>query len=173
MFKSQLSKVVKTAVTSALVSAVLASPAMAAKPSKPAYQDLEITGVLQEIVGPSLRCASKFGGTILGFGSSPTLGKLGFVANDCITPNGAGFTFSDGYFVITTLTGEQIYATYGGQFVPTGEGSKFVFNGATFQVTGGTGRYFKASGGGDLTGGEDMTTGQGNITLKGRILLKK
>jgi len=166
MFKSTL----RIAFTSALVSAALCAPATAAKPS---YQDLEINGVLQELVGPSLRCASKFGGTILGYGASPTLGKLGFVANDCITPSGASFNFSDGLFVITTLSGEQVYANYSGQFVPTGEGSKFVFNGATFTITGGTGRYFKASGGGNLSGGEDMQTGQGTIQLKGRILLKK
>jgi len=169
MFKSTL----RIAFTSALVSAALCAPASAAKPAKQTYQDLEISGVLQELVGPSLRCASKFGGTILGFGSSPTLGKVGFVANDCITPNGTAFTFSDGIFVVTLLTGEQLFAKYGGQFIPTGEGTKFVFNGATFTITGGTGRYFKATGGGDLTGGEDMSNGQGNITLKGRILLKK
>jgi len=166
MFKSTL----RLAFTSALVSAALCAPASAAKQT---YQDLEINGVLQEIPGPSLRCASKFGGTILGFGSSPTLGRVGFVANDCITPNGTSFTFSDGIFVVTTLTGEQLFAKYGGQFVPTGEGTKYVFNGATFTITGGTGRYFKATGGGDLTGGEDMSNGQGNIKLKGRILLKK
>ena len=166
MFKSTL----RIAFTSALVSAALCAPASAAKQT---YQDLEINGVLQELVGPSLRCASKFGGTILGYGSSPTLGKLGFVANDCITPNGTSFNFSDGLFVITTLSGEQVYAKYSGQFVPTGEGSKFVFNGATFNITGGTGRYSKATGGGDLSGGEDMQTGQGTIQLKGRILLKK
>lgn len=152
--------------------AVLLSAALGAHADSATYKDFQVSGVLQEIPGPSLRCPSKFGGTILGFGASPLLGKLTFLASDCITPNGATFTFSDGKFIITTLTGDLVFANYSGQFVPTGEGTKFVFSNATFQITGGTGSYFKASGGGNLTGGEDMATGQGTIQLSGRILTK-
>ena len=152
--------------------AVLMSAALCASAAPAAYKDFQLSGVLQEMPGPSARCASHFGGTILGFGSSAAVGKVTFLASDCITPNGSTYTFSDGKFLITTLTGELIFANYSGQFVPTGEGTKFVFNNATFQVTGGTGRYAKASGGGDLTGSEDMTTGQGTLNLSGRILMK-
>jgi hypothetical protein len=152
--------------------AVLLSAAVAAQAGPATYKDFQVSGVLQEIPGPSLRCASKFGGTILGFGTSPLLGKITFLASDCITPNGSTFTFSDGKFIITTLNGDLVFANYSGQFVPTGEGTKFVFSNATFQITGGTGSYFKASGGGNLTGGEDMATGQGTIQLTGRILSK-
>jgi len=152
--------------------AVLLSAALGAHADSATYKDFQVSGVLQEIPGPSLRCPSKFGGTILGFGASPLLGKLTFLASDCITPNGATFTFSDGKFIITTLTGDLVFANYSGQFVPTGEGTKYVFSNATFQITGGTGSYFKASGGGNLTGGEDMATGQGTIQLSGRILTK-
>jgi hypothetical protein len=74
--------------------------------------------------------------------------------------------------LITTLTGELIYANYSGQFVPTGDGTKYAFTGATFQITGGTGRYVNATGGGDMTGGEDMATGQGTVQLTGRMLSK-
>jgi hypothetical protein len=56
--------------------------------------------------------------------------------------------------------------------VPTGEGTKFVFSNASFTITGGTGRYAKATGSGTLSGGEDMANGQGTIQLKGRILSK-
>jgi hypothetical protein len=152
--------------------AVLMSAALCASAAPATYKDFKLSGVLQEIPGPSARCASNFGGTILGFGASSAIGKVTFLASDCITPNGTTYTFSDGKFLITTLTGELIFANYSGQFVPTGEGTKFVFSGATFQVTGGTGRYARASGGGDMTGGEDMTTGQGTIQLSGRILMK-
>jgi hypothetical protein len=152
--------------------AVLMSAALCASAAPATYKDFKLSGVLQEIPGPSARCASKFGGTILGFGASSAIGKVTFLASDCITPNGTTYTFSDGKFLITTLTGELIFAHYSGQFVPTGEGTKFVFSGATFQVTGGTGRYARASGGGDMTGGEDMTTGQGTIQLSGRVLMK-
>jgi hypothetical protein len=56
--------------------------------------------------------------------------------------------------------------------VPTGVGTQYTFNSATFTITGGTGKYFQATGGGSFNGGEDMVTGQGTIQLKGRILLK-
>ncbi|GAA4655319.1 hypothetical protein GCM10025794_14210 [Massilia kyonggiensis] len=153
--------------------AVLMSAAICASADPATYKDFKVSGVLQEIPGPSARCASNFGGTILGFGTSSVAGnKVTFLASDCITPNGTSFTFSDGKLLITTMTGELIYADYSGQFVPTGEGTKYVFSNATFQITGGTGRYAKATGGGDLTGGEDMATGQGTMQLSGRILAK-
>jgi hypothetical protein len=151
---------------------VLMSAAFSASAAKPTSQAFEVSGVIQEIPGPSLRCPSKFGGTILGFGDSNVLGKVTFLSSDCITPNGTTYTFSDGRFMITTLTGELLFASYSGQFVPTGEGTNFVFSNASFQITGGTGRYFKATGGGDLTGGEDMASGKGTIKLSGKILVK-
>jgi hypothetical protein len=101
-------------------------------------------------------------------GDSPQLGRVVFMANDCITPTPPLFNFA-GRFIVTTLTGEQIYANYSGQFVPTGEGTKHVFSGATFQITGGTGKYSKATGGGALTGAEDIVTGNGNLKLSGQI----
>ena len=153
--------------------ALLMSAALCASADPATYKDFKVSGVLQEIPGASARCASNFGGTILGYGTGNLAGsKVTFMATDCITPNGTSYTFSEGKFLITTLTGELIYADYSGQFVPTGEGTRFVFSNATFQITGGTGRYYKATGGGDMTGSEDMTTGQGTIQLSGRILAR-
>jgi hypothetical protein len=152
--------------------ALLMSAAVGASAASSSYKDFELSGVLQEVPGPSARCASQFGGTIMGYGVSTSLGKVSFLASDCITPNGNSFTFSEGRFMITTMTGELLFASYNGQFVPTGEGTKYVFTNASYAITGGTGRYAKATGSGTLSGGEDMATGQGNIQLKGRILLK-
>jgi hypothetical protein len=152
--------------------ALLMSAAVGASAASSSYKDFELSGVLQEVPGPSARCASQFGGTIMGYGVSTSLGKVSFLASDCITPNGNSFTFSEGRFMITTMTGELLFASYNGQFVPTGEGTKYVFSSASFEITGGTGRYAKATGSGTLSGGEDMATGQGNIQLKGRILTK-
>jgi hypothetical protein len=152
--------------------ALLMSAALGASAAQSSYQDFELSGVLQEVPGPMPRCASQFGGTIMGYGSSALLGKLTFLSSDCITPNGTSYTFSDGRFMITTMTGELVFASYNGQFVPTGVGTNYVFSSASFQITGGTGRYAKATGSGTLGGGEDMATGQGNIQLKGRILFK-
>ena len=133
---------------------------------------LEISGVLQEQAGPSTRCPSQFGGTIVGHGDSALVGRVAFIGTDCITPSGYLFNFSDGRLIIVTRSGEQIYANYSGQFVPTGDGAKYVFSGATFQITGGSGQYNKATGGGNFTGGEDMATGAGTIKLSGQITYK-
>jgi hypothetical protein len=163
--------ILRIATTALFLSAAVSATAQAATGNM-STKDFELSGVLQEIPGPSARCASQFGGTILGFGTSALLGKVTFLSSDCITPNGSGFTFSNGKFMITTMTGELIFADYSGQFLPTGQGTNFVFSNASFQVTGGTGRYSKSTGGGDLLGGEDMATGKGTIQLKGRILTK-
>jgi hypothetical protein len=146
---------------------LLASVSASANPAT--TKPLAIAGVFQEIAGPSLRCPSKFGGTIVGHGDSALLGRVAFIASDCITPSGPLFNFSDGRFVIVTVSGDQIFASYSGQFVPTGVGANYVFSGATFQVTGGNGRYAKANGGGTLSGGSDMVTGQGQLQLSGQI----
>lgn len=132
---------------------------------------ITIEGTLVEAVGPADRCLSKFGGTISGHGNSDLMGgKVVFIATDCITPVGVLYNFSGGKFVVMTTSGDQIFANYSGQFVPTGEGAKFVFSGATFQVTGGTGKFARVTGGGTLSGGEDMITGAGNIKLEGKVL---
>jgi hypothetical protein len=138
------------------VAATLLLAASGATMAAPAVNmPIEINGVLTEIPGPSLRCPSKFGGTIIGRGEGALTGPVAFIANDCITPSGTSFTFSAGKMIVLT-----------------GVGSNFVFSNATFQVTGGTGKFSKASGGGNLTGGEDMATGQGTIKLKGNISYK-
>lgn len=137
-------------------------------------EPLDVEGVLVEEVGQSARCPTNFGGTISGHGTSQMMGgKVVFIATDCITPTPPLFNFSAGKFIIMTTSGDQIYANYSGQFVPTGEGAKFVFSNATFQITGGTGKFSKVSGGGSLTGSEDMATGTGTIKLTGNAQYMK
>jgi len=131
--------------------------------------NLEVSGVIQEVPGPMARCPSQYGGTITGYGSSALLGRVAFIANNCITQNGNLFTFDRGRFIIMTVSGDQIYADYSGQFVPTGQGANYVFSNTSFSIVGGTGRYMFATGGGQLQGGEDMTTFSGTITLSGKI----
>lgn len=131
-----------------------------------------IDGVLQEIPGVQLRCPSKFGGTIIGRGEGTLTGPVAFLSSDCITPSGTSYTFSAGKLIVIAVAGDQIFADYSGQFVPTGVGANYVFSNATFQITGGTGKYSKATGGGTLTGGENMSTGAGTIKLSGTISYK-
>lgn len=159
----------RTIARPAAVTLLLAASASASAGSWE-VQALDVEGVLVEAVGPADRCLSKFGGTISGHGTSALMGgKVVFIATDCITPVPPLYNFSNGKFIVMTTTGEQIYANYSGQMVPTGEGAKYVFSGATFQVTGGTGKFAKVTGGGTLTGGEDMLTGLGTAELNGKI----
>jgi len=159
MIKSAFQMLIGTAL---VLSSAAASAALITKP-------LTVLAVIQERVGPMARCPSQFGGVITGHADSAVLGRSVVVGTDCITPSGPTFNFNQGKMVIITMTGEQIYADYSGQFVPTGDGAKFVFSNATFQITGGSGRYWRASGGGTLVGGEDMVTGAGTAQLSGTI----
>jgi hypothetical protein len=152
---------------------LLMSAAICASAADTAYQDFSVAGVFQEVLGPSLRCPTRLGGTMTGYGASPTLGRIVFLGGDCVTPSGSMFTFSEGRFILTTLDGELVYASYSGQAVANTDPTHLTFTGATFQITGGTGRYKHATGGGTLDGTESVVTSQGNIALKGRILLQK
>ena len=165
MFKTILRAVARPAALTLLLAASATASA-----GDWVVEPLNVEGTLVEEVGPAQRCLSKFGGTISGHGTSAMMGgKVVFIATDCITPVGHMFNFSDGRFIVMTTSGDQIFANYSGQFVPTGDGAKYVFSGATFQVTGGTGKFKKVTGGGVLSGGEDMSTGQGTIKLSGQV----
>jgi hypothetical protein len=153
----------------AAISALLLMSAVGASANPFTIKTIEVNGVFQEQIGQSSRCPSQMGGTITGYGDSAIAGRVAFIATDCITPAGPLFNFSEGRFIIVTTSGDQIFANYSGQLVPTGDGAKYVFSGATFQVTGGNGRYAKASGGGTLSGGEDLSTGAGTIKLSGQV----
>lgn len=143
--------------------------AFGASAKSPTTKPLTITGVFQEQLGPSLACESKLGGKLAGHGDSALLGRVAFLASDCVTMIPPLFNFSMGRFIVLTSSGDEIFASYSGQAVPTGEGTKYAFSGATFQITGGTGQYARATGGGTLSGTEDIVTASGNLQLSGQI----
>lgn len=145
-----------------LMGATVASAASVTAP-------MTVSATIQEFPGPSLRCASKFGATLTGAGTSPTLGRVVMIGSDCITPDGPVLNFNQGRIIIVTANGDQLYGEYMGQVIPTGEGTKYVFNGATYRITGGTGRNFRATGGGTLTGGGDLLTGAGKLEISGSL----
>lgn len=149
-----------------ILSCALAASADTAAASNKA---LAITLSIQEQPGTMLRCPFKFGGTITAQGSSALLGRVVLIATDCITPLGPLYNFSTGRLIITTVNGDQVFADYSGQLVPTGDGAKYVFSGATFQITGGNGQYAYATGGGTLSGGEDLVSGNGQLSMTGKI----
>ena len=120
---------------------LLMSTALCASAGTTAYEDLSVSGVFQEVLGPSLRCPTKIGGTMTGYGTSPKFGPVVFLGSDCVTPSATMNTFSDGRFILTALTGELLFASYSGQAVPNSDGSQLIFTGGTFQITGGTGTF--------------------------------
>jgi hypothetical protein len=175
MFQSVMRLVTGSILMSAALGAMAAPPAPPAPPVPPgaAYQDLVLNGVFQETIVPTTACASGLSGNLAGYGGGTVLGRIAFLSSDCFSQNGPVFTFAQGKFMITTTTGELLFADYSGQVLPTGEGTNGVMSGAIFTITGGTGKYARASGGGALDGTEDLATGKGTITMTGRILLKK
>jgi len=109
------------------------------------------------------------------------LGSVKATSQDCINPLGLpdpnvppafGFVSGTGPqgLVFTTSTGEQVHAVYAGTLTPQA-GRPYAVNGF-FVITGGTGRYARASGGGTLSGTENIGAipAEGEIALTGRIV---
>jgi hypothetical protein len=117
-------------------------------------------------------------------GSGQATGGLGRVtasSQDCINPLGVpdpnvpmafGFVSGTGQdgLLLTTSTGEQVRGVYAGTLTPQA-GGPYAINGF-FVITGGTGRYSRASGGGTLVGTENISVipAKGEIALTGRIV---
>lgn len=156
-----------------LSSLVLMTASFSASASKTVVKALEVSGVFNEKVGPAPQCASKLGGQLAGHGVTVEGTPVAFVGGDCFAQNGTTFTFSNGKFILLYPNGDQIFADYSGQFVPTGVGTAYVMNGGTFTITGGSGTYTRALGGGYLSGTEDLSNGAGTIVLSGRISYKQ
>ena len=138
---------------------------------------LTINAVIHETVIPTLmdptpRCATPLEGTITGSGTSPLLGKVSFEAHDCITPAGTSLSFI-GKMVFTMLSGDELFADYGGSFTPTSYPSVYTLTKSSFTITGGTGSFLNAKGGGTLQGIEKidpfLLTGLGLMQATGTI----
>jgi hypothetical protein len=71
--------------------------------------------------------------------------------------------------MMATARGEVIFEKYRGRVVPIGEGMNGLNNGATFQITGGAGKYSKVKGGGTIDRTKKLSTGQRKIKMNGRL----
>ncbi|MDY0964857.1 hypothetical protein [Massilia sp. CFBP9026] len=162
----------KTVSLRLLPSLVLMAASLSASAGPTVTRALEVKGVFNEKVGPATQCASTLGGKLAGHGETADGTPVAFVGGDCFAQSGTTFTFSNGKFVLLFPNGDQIFANYGGQFLPTGAGTAYVMNGGTFTITGGSGTYARATGGGYLSGTEDLSTGAGTIALSGRVSYK-
>lgn len=146
--------------TSLMMSITAATDAMSAA--------LTVNAIIEEETGFRPGCASQFGGTITGTGTSSLLGRVSLEGNDCITPMGTFFSF-EGKMIFTVSSGDEIFADYHGLFTPTSYPSIFTFTNSFFDITGGTGNFLHADGGGKLLGGEDISTGWGVLRATGTI----
>lgn len=100
-------------------------------------------------------------GTIVPFGAATN------VQSHCVNP--VDFSFTNGQFTNTiTATGETFFGTYIGNLVPTADSTIFNINGA-FTITGGTGIFAGATGGGSATGTLSVVTGHFTLFLHGSV----
>jgi hypothetical protein len=129
---------------------------------------LVMVAAIQEDAGFRPDCPSQFGGTITGSGVATLLGNVSLAGSDCITPLENSFAF-DGTMTFTVTSGDALFADYHGLFTPTALPTVFRFTNSFFDVTGGTGRFVDASGGGKLQGFEDIATGAGVILATGSL----
>lgn len=129
---------------------------------------LTISGITQEEVGYRPDCASQFGGTTTGIGTSSLLGRVSLETNDCIIPIDDYFAFT-GTMTFTVSSGDELFADYSGFFTPTVYPSIFTLTDSIFNITGGTGSFRRATGGGTLLGGQNILTGYGLMQATGTI----
>lgn len=127
-----------------------------------------VNAIIHEETGFKPGCASQFGGTITGSGTSSLFGRVSVEGNDCITPQENHFSF-EGTMTFTVSGGDEIFADYYGLFTPTSVPSIFAFTNSFFDITGGTGNFLHADGGGRLLGGEDISSGWGVLRTTGTI----
>lgn len=90
----------------------------------------------------------------VGTGHATHLGLFTATQTHCLSLATGAFT--SGHFILTGANGDAISGTHSGQLVFTSPATAAI-NGV-FVITGGTGRFSSASGGGVATGNLDLTT---------------
>ncbi|HEX6705263.1 MAG TPA: hypothetical protein VF169_10935 [Albitalea sp.] len=119
--------------------------------------------------------------TLTAKGSAAHLGEVSVASQDCVNVKGAfdagapgsnSFVFTNhlGPVRITTATGDQLFMTYSGSLSARDDGPHRIRG--HFVITGGTGRFAHAVGGGTLAGHEDtiqVVFGRGVIVATGSI----
>ena len=102
----------------------------------------------------------------VGTGHATHLGLFTGTQSQCVDP--ATGAFSSGHFTLTGANGDTISGTHSGQLVMTSPTTATI-NGV-FVITGGTGRFSGATGGGVATGTLDLVTQEANdFVMRGTI----
>jgi len=164
-------------VAAATLAAALAAPATAEPGPRqpvPFRASLSITETVAFTFAPPCFAI----GALTGTGIASQLGSVRAVSTDCINPIGMfdpnvpmSFHFaSTGTGLVIHAKGEQIFASYSGTLQAQPSGPHAVSG--HFVITGGTGRYAGAVGGGTLSGYEDISgvvVGRGAVQFNGTI----
>jgi hypothetical protein len=115
-------------------------------------------------------CAAGFTTVTDAKGTATHLGVTALHSEHCVTPTGG----MEGVMVLTGANGDEIHASYTGSATAPGQIGEPIHATAVIVVTGGTGRFVKASGQADLTAeiafeGFDKLTWPGRWDWKGTI----
>jgi hypothetical protein len=156
----------KRTITSIIAVAGLTLPVIAL--AGPTNVPLKASVVTQEKSGLNPDCPSGFGGSSTGTGKSSHMGKISIAASDCIMPVDNHYEFI-GKLTITAANGDKLSGDYSGSLVPTDTVPVYSFSNATFQITGGTGRFSKANGSAEIKGDQDIKTGKGKMEVDGTV----
>lgn len=109
---------------------------------------------------------------VVGTGQASHLGRYTVVRQHCF--NLATFAIEEGRFVQTAANGDELWGTYTGstqavlEFAPDGSPLVIVIASPT-QITGGTGRFYHATGAGHTRGVFNVGTKVGTFTFDGEI----
>lgn len=157
-----------------VIVALVASGAMAEPKLRPFEARLSIAETI--VIAGSSPCFLV--GSVTASGNASHLGQVTATSSDCINPSGSdSFIFASsgegptGGLVFTAANGDTLYAKYIGTLTQQPSGPHLITG--HFTISGGTGRFVEATGGGTLTGTEviDFTagTGSGEIEAIGTI----
>ncbi|MBK4736634.1 hypothetical protein [Noviherbaspirillum pedocola] len=174
------------AIGAALVCAIAAGNAHAGQ----SQQFSATINTTEQLVMGNPLCPGQAAGVGAGTGTSNVFAKspngapvpVGMASTDCVQTDGAQppltLTFQNGYFILTGPGGDSIMAKYTGYLNLDPANSVvlpvYKFNGSTqFIITGGTGRFARASGVGTISGSETVNflngTSQGMLNAVGTI----
>jgi hypothetical protein len=165
----------------ALCTAIAVIATCPAKADEDASVAFEATLSVREVVAFTLLPPCFAIGALTGFGTAASLGPVTALSQDCINPIGAFDPAAGSYHFTSTGTGLRLrtsdgsvlFATYSGTLRHR-PGEPHAIKG-DFVVTGGTGRFRHATGGGTLSGHEDigaLVLGVGQVVFSGRIVLR-
>jgi len=158
--KKIIAAVPKIASAVAIICAATTSSALAAGAKQTTNVPFKASFTISELLSTSGITGCPLAGMISGIGETNLFGKAILAATDCVTPPQTSeepYIFNAGKFVLTTGSGETLFATYQGEFWPTTTLGVYEVRNGSFSITGGTGRYTRAYGQGALTGKETLS----------------